>query len=186
MTKKREEKKYRIINLVMEYGQRLDGCKYAVATALSEEELKSTFKEELLPYEPYLYLTKEMGDAIVESQSNGSKHAKRQTKNEVSEDDVDGGFERLISTAYGIFGSMDPCELLITREEVEKANRKLNKDLKTLGLAMEELTDVQRRRIIAAYWEDKSTREISEQEGVRHSAVDKSIAASIRKLRKKF
>lgn len=53
-----------VIDFVAEYDTLLVGCRYALASALSEAELRMTYKEELKPYEPFIYLTEEMGKAF--------------------------------------------------------------------------------------------------------------------------
>lgn len=177
MTKKREEKEYRIINLVMEYGHRLDGCKYAVASALLEEELNKRFKEELLPYEPYLYLTKEMGDAIVESQSNQSKYAKRRVNNEVPTGYSEGDTERLGISAYMAIKSLDPCEIL-TYEDDPKIVEFRN--------YLSQLSDKQRQRLEMRFEEKKKYQEIAEIEGVSHVSIWKSISGIVKKVEEIF
>ena len=50
--------------------------------------------------------------------------------------------------------------------------------------AIQKLKPIQKERIIKFFFEDKSMRQIAEEEGINHSAVSKSIASAIENLKK--
>ena len=170
----KRQKEYRVINLVMEYGQRLNGCKYAVASSIPEAELRKKNCAELSVYEPFIYLTEEMGDAIVESQSNESKHVKRKTNNETcfEEETEQAFFEELAA-----YRSKDPCELLLGDDSEE---------IKVLSVIKEQLTDTQLRRLSMRYKDELTLEEIGAVEGVNAVSVKNSLDGAIKKLRKLF
>ena len=64
------------------------------------------------------------------------------------------------------------------RETREEEIQLLNQALSTLAIK-------QRERVLKFYY-NKTTRDIAEEEGVHHSAVDKSIRNAIQSLKKRF
>lgn len=169
--------KYVVINLITEYGCPLNGCKYAVASHLSETELKKDYSDELADYEPYIYMTEEMLQPINESRRNDEKWKKRYLLNENPAGYVDGvtngkkGDER----AY----AKDPVNILI--EDEEKRDEEVL--LSDLRKAFENLSDVQKSRVIRKYKELKTYRQIASEDGVIHTSVESSIKGALRKLR---
>ena len=51
------EMEFQAVNLITEYGQKLNGCKYAVASRYTQERLEELYKENLRKFSPYIYLT---------------------------------------------------------------------------------------------------------------------------------
>ena len=73
MSKKNRNQKnnvYVVINLITEYGCPLNGCRYAVASSLGEQQLRRNCAKELTEFEPYIYLTDEMAKAILDARRN--------------------------------------------------------------------------------------------------------------------
>ena len=188
--KNRIHKEYQIINLVMEYGGELSGFKYAVASYLPEEELRCKYRRELERYEPFLYLTGDQGEAIMESIRNNKKFLKRR----IDHDDIYGYEDGIMDTHHeithilqGNSGSEeneDPLNILISREEYEEEQRILHERIAALEKAMEQLTERQARRFRMAHIEVLTEAEISRREKVDIAAVHRSIAGAEKKLRK--
>lgn len=177
---------FRKINLVMEYGETLNGCKYAIASALSEKELREKYAEELAAYEPFIYLTEEMGDAIVSSQRNNSKFKKRCNRSEIPAGYSEGDTERYMNDLYTILGGVDPCEIVAAVEEEEQRTLRRQRELELLADAWNELSAKQQKRLHMYFWKKMTFREIAAAENTHHSSIEESITASVKKLKKFF
>lgn len=70
-------------------------------------------------------------------------------------------------------------ETISVEDEVE--SKLLNEDLKN---AIKLLNDIQKRRLIKYYFEDKSLKEIALEEGTSHQAISKSILKAIEEIQK--
>ena len=57
-------------------------------------------------------------------------------------------------------------------------------EIEKIHQAIQKLKPIQKERIIKFFFEDKSMRQIAEEEGINHSAVSKSIASAIENLKK--
>lgn len=185
-------KEYQVVNLTMEYGGALSGFRYAVASYLPEKELRKKYKKELAGYEPYLYLTGEQGEAIMESMRNERKFRDRQRMHGDAFGYVDGVTEsfhkepeRLRRLDYRELEA-DPLAILVSREEYEEEQRELKKRLKALEAAMAELTECQMRRLRMSYVENLTETEISRREKVDIAAIHRSLAGAEKKLRKQM
>lgn len=113
-------------------------------------------------------ISKEVYDAFdkfeLEDISQIHKIRKHIEHNEVYEDTL---FHRAI------------IETKSVEDEVE--NRLLNEELKN---AIKLLNDIQKRRLIKYYFEDKSLEEIALEEGTSHQAISKSIHKAIEEIQK--
>ena len=189
---KQLHEEYQVINLTMEYGRELSGFKYAVSSYLPEKTLRSKYGKELAKYEPYLYLTGEQGEAIMESVRNNRKYSKRRYKN-VDVYGYEDGVMEIYHKNLHIPGETefqedlkDPLDILVSREEYEEDRKALMERIAALEKAMESLTERQLRRIRMAYLEELSETEISRREKVDLSVVHRSIAGAKKKLKKKM
>ncbi len=188
--KNRIHREYQVINLVMEYGGELSGFKYAIASYLPEKELRFKYKKELARYEPFLYLTGDQGEAIMESIRNNKKFLKRR----IDHDDIygyeDGIMDMHHEDVHILQGDSiraeneDPLSILISREEYLEEQKILNERLEVLEKAMASLTERQLRRVRMAYIEDLTEAEISRREKVDIAAVHRSMVGAEKKLRK--
>lgn len=75
-------------------------------------------------------------------------------------------------------------ELAVEDDIVEEIA--LRMDMEKIRNILSSLQEVQKIRLIKYFFYEKSCREIAKEEGVNHSAVAKSIAAGIEKIRKSF
>ena len=64
------------VNLVTEYGAKLHGCKYAIASKHPQWKMEKRFEESLDQFRPYIFLTRKEYAAILESQQNDDKFHK--------------------------------------------------------------------------------------------------------------
>ena len=71
------------------------------------------------------------------------------------------------------------AETISVEDEVE--SKLLSEDLKN---AIKLLNDIQKRRLIKYYFEDKSLKEIALEEGTSHQAISKSILKAIEEIQK--
>ena len=67
---------YQAVNLVTEYGAKLHGCKYAIASKHPQWKMEKRFVESLDQFRPYIFLTRKEYAAILESQQNDDKFHK--------------------------------------------------------------------------------------------------------------
>ena len=166
---------YQAVNLEKEYGQLLDGCKYAIASYHCEETLINLYKEELDEFRPFIYLTVDEYEAIYRYQKNEKKYENRYSrKHDVYEYDneLTAVFHEIKSGEKE--SSMDPLEIIIREEENCEECMLLEK----LGKALACLSEIQRNRIKKYFFENKSFLEIAEEEGCGLSTVYESVIAA--------
>lgn len=180
-------KEYQVINLMAEYAGRIAEFKYAVASKLSEEELQERCGAELKKYEPYLYLTYEQGQAIMESIANNDKHRMRRIRScdyfgyEDGETEMRHNSDLLIRT-----DEWDPLLRIIRQEEEEEQRRKALEYDRLLAEALKTLTEIQRRRLEMYFFDEMSESEIAALEHIEHQVCSRCIARALKKLRKYF
>lgn len=157
------------VQLRYEYWDYIDEYRYCIYTRLPKEVFLKKYGEEAKRYEPYILLDWECYKARVDFVRNEWKFEKRRQRNESLYAYEDGETERYNPRLM----TGDTCEKLL----VILDNRRLME-------ALEQLTPTQKRRIMAHYFEGKSSRVIAKEEGVNYSKVDKSIKAALKKLLK--
>ena len=175
------EMEFQAVNLITEYGQTLNGCKYAVASRYSKERLEELYTENLKKFSPFIYLTEEEYKPIRESNNNNSKfhqreincHAGYEYQEEISESG-----HRCVS----LLTDPDPDALTRIIEREDEALRR--RQIAALPEAMAILTETQRKRLIMHFYEGMTFREIAAAEGTCENAVDKAIQAAKKKLEK--
>lgn len=162
------------LNLVREYGENYSGDeKWAIITALSDEELQAQFGDVVNAcYSPYLLLDLEQGKAIIESKNNDAKYERRQQRHGHLFDITDGEFEEHHPEAV--------CEADLIEDIV------LQDNIKQLREALFQLSDKQKRRVIMYFFYNMTLKQISEKENVDFSSVKESIDSAIKKLKKFF
>ena len=171
-------KEYAVINLIAEYEGCIAEFKYAVSSALPEEKLRKKYGTELKRYEPFLYLTADQGQA---------KHLKRQKNTYDYFGYSDGATElRHVESIYLQSIDSDPLEKLITEENEREWEMHCREDLPKLRRAMEELSEVQRRRINMYYFKKMTKSEIAEAEKISRVACSVSLKRALRRLRSRM
>ena len=171
---------FQAVNMITEYGQKLNGCKYAVASRYSKERLEELYTENLRKFSPYIYLTEEEYQPIRESNNNNNKHHMRDVNNH---DDY--GYTEDMMEA------MHECTLLLADPEpdvltaiIEREDAALMaRQIAALPDAMATLTEKQRKRIVMHFYEGKTFREIAEIEGTAEAPIDRSIQDAKKKIR---
>lgn len=161
------------INLRFEYPQYTGNERYAIVTVLSEEELLERYGDVIRRYySPYLLLTEEHNQVIVEYQNIEAKYRMRNLRCGHAFDINDGEFEE------------HHPELAFEDNIIEKIE--LKEDIEKLRRILERLPEIQKRRMIKYFFYGKSCREIGKEEGVNHSVISRSIQAGIEKIKKSF
>ena len=171
---------YQAINLVVEYGTKLNGCKYAITSKHPQWKMEKRFGRSLDRFRPYIFLTKEEYEPIRESQNNDSKFRMRGIN---------------CHDPYGYTGELteilhdceilcadpepDPLTALIEREE----DALKRKQIAALPEAMAILTDKQKKRMIMHFYNGMTYREIADAENADLSSVRDSITLAKEKIK---
>ena len=171
---------FQAVNMITEYGQKLNGCKYAVASRYSKERLEELYTENLRKFSPYIYLTEEEYQPIRESNNNNNKHHMRDVNNH---DDY-GYTEDMMEV-------MHECTLLLADPEpdvltsiIEREDEELRaRQIAALPEAMVMLTEKQKKRIAMHFYEGMTYREIAELENTGLSTVQDSIDLAKEKIK---
>ena len=174
---------FQAVNLITEYGQKLNGCKYAVASRYPQKRLEELYKENLRKFSPFIYLTEAQYGPIRDFNNNENKHHMRDVNNH---DDY-GYTEEFMEI-------MHDCELLCADPEpdvltaiIEREDeQQMAKYIAVLPIAMTTLTEKQRKRLMMHFYEGKTFREIAAAEGTYENAIDYSIQSSKKQLAKYF
>ena len=174
---------YQAINLVAEYGTRLNGCKYAITSKYPQWKMEKRFGKSLDRFRPYIFLTRKEYEPIRESQNNDSKFRMRGIN---------------CHDPYGYTGELTEilhdCQIICADPEpdvltklVEACDDARYEGLKaSLREALNELTEIQRNRIMLYYGEGKTYRQIAALEGTNESAIRKSVAKAEKNIREYF
>ena len=171
---------FQAVNMITEYGQKLNGCKYAVASRYSRERLEELYTENLKKFSPFIYLTEAEYEPIREANNNNNKHHMRDVNNH---DDY-GYTEDMMEV-------MHECTLLLADPEpdvltsiVEREDEELRaRQIAALPEAMEMLTEKQKKRITMHFYEGMTYREIAELENTGLSTVQDSIDLAKEKIK---
>lgn len=159
----------KLINLQYEYSGYTGTEKWAIVTELSENELKFKYPDVIRRYTPFVILSVAQGRVITEYQNVEAKERMRKLRYGHPFDINDGEFEEHHPE---LSAEDDIVEQLCLKEEKQCIKR-----------AIDKLTDTQKRRVIAYFFENKSSREIAIEEGVNYSKIEKSINLALKKLK---
>ena len=163
-------KDYELINLEVEYPGIQGGCRWAVATDLSYDELFQKYGEELAMYKPLLLISTEQAEVFKEYNRNEEKHKKRATR------------------------CHDPRGYIEGQEMYQAANQVLheitayadNEDRFSafmVRLALDNLSQKQQRRFRLFFFYGFTEDEIARIEGVAQPSIHESIQDGLNKLR---
>ena len=159
---------YVAVPLKYEYKNYSGEYRYCIYTQLTEEEPKKLHGAEIEKYEPYLIMSWEQYEVRADFIRNEDKFKKRNSRSEGLYGYEDGKTECIHSELR----ETDVLEQVVSNFEVNR-----------LMEALEKLTPTQKRRVIARFFEKKSSRTIAAEEGVNYSKVDNSINAALKKLK---
>ena len=169
----------KVINLKYEYGVGVTEPQWAIISSLTEIEIKNTFPEQASRYAPFVVLTPMMGKTMQKYTQNEDKHRKRKLRS----DDIYGYDDEQSPQFHGELCCFD--EYFCENERNEQEHQS-GIQLKILRKGIDQLSEIQRRRLKAFYFEGKTSRAIAKEEGINYSAVDKSITQALKKIKKYF
>jgi len=173
---------YQAMNLVTEYGQKLNGCRYAVASANSQKNMEEKYGECIEIFRPYIFLTNEEFAPIRESQRNNDKYHKK----ELRDHELYGFTEDLTEIANECcFLSDEEPNAIDAMIEIEE-NEEFRCREEMMRSSLKTLTDAQRRRSEMYFVKGMSFRRIAEVEGIDERAVRKSVEGAKKKIREYF
>lgn len=173
-TRERFAEECKVIDLKYEYSGYLGEERFAIVSELSEEELNEKYPEIIQEYVPFVLLSVAQGTVIDDFHRNEKKHQMRQARC----GEAFGYEEGITEVFHSELFVEDYLEVIERRETWEEEIQLLNQALSTLAIK-------QRERVLKFY-HNKTTRDIADEEGVHHSAVDKSIRKAIQSLKRRF
>ncbi len=165
-------KEYELISLEVEYPGIQGGCRWAVATDLSREELFEKYGKELEMYNPLLLITTEQAEAFKDYNRNEEKHKKRAFRCHDPRGYMEGDEKKQRAVVYDGLISM----------AVDFTMAMVMKTL--LQSAFDRLSEVQKRRLLLRYKYELTERQIAEVEGVSHQSVHESIESALDEMKK--
>ena len=167
----------KVIDLSLEYPGYTGKENFAIASNLTEEEIWNKYSNIVINVSPFILLSKEHEEII----RDYHREQERLIKSDKRHLDIY-GYKEGRSEKYrdeATYGYEDPLQKYLTEEIKADIERKVHK-------ALGSLNSIQRRRLVKALVEKKSSREIAREEGVNYSTVIKSINAAIKKFIKKY
>ena len=172
---------YQAVNLVTEYGAKLHGCKYAIASKHPQWKMEKRFEESLDQFRPYIFLTGKEYAAILESQQNDDKFHKRDVNNHDGFGFTD-ELTEIMHDCKKVNADPEP-DVLSAIIEIEDA-RLMDRYKAALPEALMSLTEKQRSRFIMHVCYGKTLRDIAAKEGADVSSVRDSIRLAKENLKK--
>lgn len=179
-----EFKKFcKVLYLEREYPNHLGNADWLIISDLSEEQLQKRFSETLSKYIPYILLSNEQGEPILESIRNNHKHEMRSKRTTEPFNYDDELLPLFHSELLSFVDPLEEKEKIIERAREEHAlDELIIKVQKTLSI----MKPIQRDRLINNVVRGLSSRKIAKEEGVNYSTVDKSIRAAKKNFRRIF
>lgn len=167
----------KLINLKYEYQGYTGDEKWAIVSELTEKELSEKYPDVIERYIPFVLLSAEQGQTIAEFNTNEDKHRKRLHRT----GDIFGYDDEVSSQFHSELCTYDddPDEI---RERIAEGFIH-ERSIALIQEGFETLTEVQKRRVKAVFFEGKTHRQVALEEGVNYSKVDKSIIQSLKKLK---
>ena len=169
------KKECKVIYLDREYNGFVGEQKWAIISDLGNDEIKRRYKYVIEHYIPYILLSREQGEPILESIRNNHKHEMRSKRNTEPFDYDDELLPVFHSELLHFVDPLEEKERIIERaKEEHELDELIIKVQKTLSL----MKPIQRDRLIKNVVLGLSSRKIAKEEGVNYSTVDKSIKAA--------
>ena len=176
--KKRENrllKDYEAVCLKYEYPGYEGEYRYAIYTPLAKEKLIEKYSKALKKYEPYIIVEGELfSEYVLLTRAEDRRH-KKKVKHEAPFN-----YEDEKCTRAETQEEENASEVVIAMQEEQQRI----KDYEAVVEALEILTPIQKRRVIAHFYHAKSSRTIAAEEGVNYSKVDNSINAALKKMKR--
>lgn len=179
-----EFKKFcKVLYLEREYPNHLGNADWLIISDLSEEQLQKRFSETLSKYIPYILLSNEQGEPILESIRNNHKHEMRGKRTTEPFDYDDELLPLFHSELLSFVDPLEEKEKIYERAKEENhLDEMIDKVHRTLAL----MKPIQRDRLIKNVVRGLSSRRIAKEEGVNYSTVDKSIKAAKKNFKRIF
>lgn len=171
-------KECKLINLKYEYIGYEGEEKWAIVSELSKDDLIEKYPEIVNHYIPFVMLSVEQGEVIREYNRNEDKYRKRRIKKEQSL-----GYDEMTEQCHPELVRPNYWE---EKEYEEFCMKRQEEKLRLLFMAMESLTDKQRKYLKLYFVKGMTTRDIAKEEGISHQAIEKHIRAATRKFEKIF
>ena len=156
----------KVINLKYEYEEYSGKEQWAVISELTEEEILEKYKPLVQEYIPFLVLPPMYGEVRQQFRRNENKHYMRMVRGHIYslEEDLE---------EHHLEAAVEDCAAQVFAKEQSRE----------LWKAINSLNEIQRKRLIAYYFEGKTYREIADEEGVDHKAGVRSVAIALKNLR---
>lgn len=156
----------KVINLKYEYEEYSGKEQWAVISELTEEEILEKYKPLVQEYIPFLVLPPMYGEVRQQFRRNENKHYMIMVRGHIYslEEDLE---------EHHLEAAVEDCAAQVFAKEQSRE----------LWKAINSLNEIQRKRLIAYYFEGKTYREIADEEGVDHKAVVRSVAIALKNLR---
>ena len=165
-------------------------CRFAVPANNDKKEVVSIMQcINLKKYYPEIYLTDSPclvpEDVVVELEGfireEENYHLRTRRARAFFSLDADDGIEReMLDCVPSV------CDALIAKREAAERDTQMLWYLEQIPVALDALSETQRRRIQAHYSSNQSLSEIAGEEGVDESSVRESIERGLKKMRKHF
>ncbi len=159
----------KLINLRYEYTGYTGKEKWAIVTELKKTELLSKYPNVITRYLPFVLLSVAQGEVITEYKNNEARERMRQLRYGCYFDINDADFDE-----HHAETAVDSVEDYICSME----------ERQHLLMAMSNLSETQKRRVIKYYLYDKSLAEIADEEGIDFTSVRESVNSAIKKIKK--
>lgn len=169
------KKECRIINLRYEYYGYMGNEKWAIVSELTKQEITKKYQKEIKGFTPFVLLSIEQGEAIIDYNRNEDKFRKRSINNEDAF-----GYEEGLTESFHKELITEDYWAELERMETQRI------EIEYLHKAMLELTPKQKKRITQHYVQGKSSRSIGREENVSHQVIDRSIHAAVKKMKEYF
>ena len=171
-------KNCKIFDLRREYPRYEGDISWVIATSYSNDELCVLYSDLIKPYEPFMLLSAEEGQAYRDFIINEDKYQKRRIRSV----DIFGYDDDLSSQFHKELCVYDEMSF----EQEERIVEEKHKDwqITMVRKGIDQLTETQKRRVNAVFFENKTLREVADEEGVNFSKIDKSVKQALKKLKK--
>ncbi len=177
------KKSCKVIYLEREYPNHLGNADWIIISDLNKEEIQKRFSTIVSKYIPFIQLSREQGEPILESIRNNHKHEMRNKRTIEPFDYDDELLPLLHSELLSFVDPLDEKDRFIKRvKEENELYELIIKAQKTLSL----MKPIQRERLIKNIVRGLSSRKIAKEEGVNYSTIDKSIKAAKKNFRRIF
>ncbi len=164
---------YQAVNLISEYGSKLNDCKYALTSNHGQKKMEEMYADDIEKFRPYIFLTPEEYAPIRAYKNNGSKFHQRDINFhegfDYQEEISESGHE-----CVSLLADTEPDVLTLIIEAEEQAE--MQKYIAALPAALASLTAKQRSRIVKHFYKGMTFREIAKAENADVSSVRDSIS----------